>query len=290
MIYVRRDAGIIPQKLLNVAARAQAELEALPANERRAFIKKKSHIWRAFGRYLARMSYGKCWYSESPDPQSFFDVDHFRPKCEAKRSENETDNPGYEWLAFSWENFRYAANCSNRLRENDETGVVEGKGSWFPLLEGSLKARWDNRCENHETPVLLDPIRSSDADLVEIKTDGRVGPSRLAVGSARIRVSRSAELYGLNLPGIKGVRLKLMREIQEMSLVLTETIEAANNAAMPNQAADMLPVKRQRDLIRAKALPERPYSKAARAAIIGAGWAEILPTPEEYEDLRLAVA
>src|SRR6185369_9199267 len=215
MIYVRRNAGIIPEKVLDVAARAEAELEALPANQRRAFIKKKSHIWRAFGRYLAKMSYGKCWYSESPDPQSFFDVDHFRPKCEAKRSENETDNPGYEWLAFSWENFRYAANCSNRLRENDETGVVEGKGSWFPLLEGSVKAHWGDRCEAHENPILLDPVKQADVDLVDVQADGRVGPSKLAVGSAKLRVKRSSELYGLNLPGIKGVRLRLMREIQK---------------------------------------------------------------------------
>ena len=50
------------------------------------------------------MSYGKCWYSESLDPQSFFDVDHYRPKLEARRSDDVTD-PGYAWLAFS-ENFR----------------------------------------------------------------------------------------------------------------------------------------------------------------------------------------
>src|SRR6476619_772256 len=100
MIYVKRNAELVPTKLMAVAARAQAKLEALPTNERCAFIKKKSHIWKAFGRYLAKMSYGKCWYSESPDPQSFFDVDHFRPKLEAKRSDQETDRPGYEWLAF----------------------------------------------------------------------------------------------------------------------------------------------------------------------------------------------
>ena len=142
MIYVRRSAELIPKKVLDVAVRAQAKLEELSPEQRRAFIKKKSHIWRAFGRYLEKMSYGKCWYSESPDPQSFFDVDHYRPKLEVKRSETETDTPGYEWLAFSWDNFRYAANCSNRLRKNIETGCVEGKGSWFPLLEGSVKASW----------------------------------------------------------------------------------------------------------------------------------------------------
>jgi hypothetical protein len=75
------------------------ELEALPEAQRCDFIKKKSHIWRAFARYLARMSYGKCWYSETRDPQSFFDVDHFRPKAEAIRSETVKDD-GYPWLHF----------------------------------------------------------------------------------------------------------------------------------------------------------------------------------------------
>jgi hypothetical protein len=51
------------------------------------------------------MSYGKCWYSESLDPQSFFDVDHFRPKAEAIRSEHEKYDC-YPSLAFSWENFQ----------------------------------------------------------------------------------------------------------------------------------------------------------------------------------------
>ena len=94
MIYVRRDFSLIPKKFLKVAERAQQKLEALPADERSAFIKKKAHVWRAFARYLSKMSYGKCWYSESLDPQSFFDVDHYRPKLEARRSDDVTDS-GY---------------------------------------------------------------------------------------------------------------------------------------------------------------------------------------------------
>src|SRR5690348_6075059 len=132
MIYVRRDPALIPEKILRVAERAQQQLEQLPPAQRPAFIKKKSHIWRSFARYLAQMSYGKCWYSESPDPQSFFDVDHYRPKLEAKRSVDVTD-PGYEWLAFSWDNFRLSAQRSNRVNKNEETEENEGKGNWFPL-------------------------------------------------------------------------------------------------------------------------------------------------------------
>ena len=104
MIYVRRDPALIPENILKAAEEAQAKLEGLPQEERAAFIKENAKIWRSFKDHLAKMSYGKCWYSESNDPQSFFDVDHFRPKSEAKRSEAEKDE-GYPWLAFSWENF-----------------------------------------------------------------------------------------------------------------------------------------------------------------------------------------
>lgn len=284
MIYVRRDAGIIPQKVLDVAARAQVELQGMSRPQRKAYIKKKSHIWRAFGRYLARMSYGKCWYSESPDPQSFFDVDHYRPKSEAKRAENEVDSPGYEWLAFSWENFRYAANCSNRVSTNDETGVVDGKGSWFPLLSDSVKADWDNRCEGAEHPVLLDPVHQPDVDLIEVQADGRMGPSRFAVGSAKLRVERSCKLYGLNLPAIKEARHRLMREVAQMLEVLSDMIEAANNSATPDQVADMQPIPKQHALIREKTKARSPYSKAVRAALGQAGYPELCAKPEEVDE------
>jgi hypothetical protein len=281
MIFVRRDAAGIPAKVLSVAARAQAELDLLPQDQRKAFIKKKSHIWRAFGRYLSLMSYGKCWYSESPDPQSFFDVDHYRPKLEAKRSDKEVDIPGYEWLAFSWENFRYAANCSNRIRENIETGAVEGKGSWFPLLDGSVKASWGDRREVDELPVLLDPVRQTDVDLIDVQADGRMAPSRYAVGSAVLRVNRSCELYGLNLPALRSARLRVMREIQGMTEVLGRLLDVASQPGVPLQFADGQPIAQQTALLRAKTVPNSPYSKAARAALKVAGYAEVCAAPEE---------
>lgn len=48
MIYIKRDATLIPAKVLAVAQRAQDALEQLPAEQRKGFIKKKSHIWRGF--------------------------------------------------------------------------------------------------------------------------------------------------------------------------------------------------------------------------------------------------
>ena len=56
MIYVKCDPVLVPKKVLDVAVRAQQELEGKPAEERKAYIEKKAHIWRAFARYLAKMS------------------------------------------------------------------------------------------------------------------------------------------------------------------------------------------------------------------------------------------
>lgn len=274
MILVRRDTGLIPKKVLDVAARAQSKLEALPPDQRSEFIKKKSHIWRAFGRYLAQMSFKKCWYSEALDLHSFHDIDHFRPKLEAKRADG-TVGPGYDWLAFSWQNFRYSATCANRLLTNDDTGEVDGKGTWFPLLPGSLCACWDDRCEDREFAVLLDPIVEADVDLIEVKSDGRMGARKAVVGTSRFRVQKSCQHYGLNLPNIKEARLRIMRDVQKLVEIILETVTVANSPAIPMQAADELPIPKQCEMLTQMTESCSAYSKAARAALESAGFSEL---------------
>lgn len=41
MIFIRRDAALIPKKVLDVALRAQSDLEKLSPEKRKEFIKKK---------------------------------------------------------------------------------------------------------------------------------------------------------------------------------------------------------------------------------------------------------
>jgi hypothetical protein len=277
LIYVRRDPTLIPGKVLKVAERAQATLEGLPAADRAAFIKEKSHIWRRFGRYLAKMSYGKCWYSESPDPQSFFDVDHFRPKGEAIRSETEKDE-GYPWLAFFWDNFRYSAQRSNRTSKDETTEALSGKGSWFPLLEGSEKASWENRCEADEKPVLLDPTVRPDTDLIDVAADGRMDRSRTCVGTARVRVTRSIELYGLNLPKLVGARKEVMRSIERRLTNLTELLVDSDDQPRPR---DQDLIERHIEDLRSATFSQSPYSKAARTQLILMGMPELCAQPED---------
>lgn len=278
MIYVRRDANQIPPELFARAIRAQETLDGLPEAERTEFIKNNAKIWRDFKECLSRMSYGKCWYSESPEVQSFLDVDHYRPKLEAIREEGVKER-GYEWLAFSWENFRLSAQRSNRRSTNEETDETEGKGSWFPLLPNSQKACWEDRCEQDEQPVLLDPTCRDDVDLVDIADDGRICESNVCVGTSRQRVRRSIELYGLDLPKLVSARKQVMREIIKLHEAFLEVLVVANRH---EEAADDLPIDTLKEQIRQKTLPNSPYSKAARAQLLKlVGGSSLCAVPED---------
>lgn len=284
MIYVRRDPGLIPERVLRVAERAQAELEALPPEQRAAYIEKKSHVWRGFARYLAKMSYGKCWYSESDCVQSVKDVDHYRPKKQAKRSDTETDE-GYPWLAFSWDNFRLAAQRSNQINRDDDTDEQVGKGAWFPLMPGSEQATWDDRCVGEETPTLLDPVRLADVRLIEVTSSGKMGPTKLCLGAAdRTRVEETVKRLGLNLPGLVSARKAAMRLVQE----LVELLEQKRTAAEISEAASafiaiQLPAAGQIDMLQRLSGPQQPYAAATRAQLRQMGYGELCVLSEQVE-------
>ena len=276
MIFVRRDPNLIPEKVLRVAERAQAQLEALPADQRAAFIEKKSHVWRGFARYLAKMSYGKCWYSESDCVQSFKDVDHYRTKKQAKRSDTESDD-GYAWLAFSWENFRLAAQRSNQINRDDDTDETVGKGAWFPLINGSQRATWDDRCVNDERPVLLDPAKLADVRLIEVTATGKMGPTKLCLGNyERVRVATSARLLGLDLPGLVGARRGAMRLVQELVEHVERALTAAESGVeVAEVLATKLPLVAQLDQLQRLTEPNQPYAAAARAQLRFLGYSKL---------------
>lgn len=261
MIYIKRDMSLIPDKVMKVAQRAQNQLESLPIEERANFIKKKAHIWRSFSKYLSKMSYGKCWYSECKDAGANFDVDHFRPKAEAKRCSIVTDIDGYAWLAFDWENFRLAAQNTNRLNKEETTGITFGKGSWFPLLEGSPKACWDDRCIIQEKPLLIDPVNKNDLEYIDFDESGRFIPNIVCVGEAAHRITESARLYGLNFEKMREARFEVMKEVKD----LCENI--IQNAQIIKQIGDSAPmetIEKQIELLKAKTRADAIFSLAAR--------------------------
>lgn len=156
------------QRWLERSRQLVGDLAALQAagqrDERNALIDANSAHWGALKAWLLALSGGKCWFSEVRELYSHYDVEHFRPKKEAKALDG-TERDGYWWLAFDYMNFRACGTVGNRK-----------KGGWFPLRQGSLYSTFAAQCEESESPYLLDPIDDDDVSLIAFDEEGKLMP------------------------------------------------------------------------------------------------------------------
>ena len=83
--------------------------------ERNEYIDSNSAHWGELKEWLKVLSKGKCWFSEVRELYSHYDVEHFRPKKEAKNLDK-TIRDGYWWLAFDYTNYRLCGNVGNRKK------------------------------------------------------------------------------------------------------------------------------------------------------------------------------
>ncbi len=154
--------------------------------ERNALIDLNRGHWGALKEWLLALSAGKCWFSEVRELYSHYDVEHFRPKKEAKALDANVRD-GYWWLAFDYMNFRVCGNVGNRK-----------KGGWFPLKDGSLCSTHAQPCEESETRYLLDPIDNDDVDLIAFDEEGKVIPMPGISAWEQARVNETVKRLKLN--------------------------------------------------------------------------------------------
>lgn len=161
------------------------ELAALTASgqitDRNDLIDRNSAHWGKLKPWLLTLSEGKCWFSETRDLYSHYDVEHFRPKKEAKAVKG-TKRDAYWWLAFDYTNFRVCGNVGNRK-----------KGGWFPLRYDSQYSRFTRRCEGDEIPHFLDPANAHDVTLLAFDDEGKAVPAPGISRWDRVRVFRTVE-------------------------------------------------------------------------------------------------
>jgi hypothetical protein len=167
-----------------------AALAALDAagkrEERNALIDANSAHWGALKEWLLALSAGKCWFSEVRELYSHYDVEHFRPKKEAKALDA-TLRDGYWWLAFDYMNFRVCGNVGNRK-----------KGGWFPLKDDLLRSTHAEPCEESEPHYLLDPIDDYDVTLIAFDEEGKVIPMPGISAWEQARVNETVKRLKLN--------------------------------------------------------------------------------------------
>ena len=212
------NSGLKPgEKWIKEAKRLTEEARQITDKEERAkFINKKSRTWKDLKPILEILSHRKCWYCESLEIRSDRTVDHYRPKNNVK----DTNHGGYWWLAFRHDNFRLSCTFCNSHRKERESGEVGGKGDYFPLWDEEKRVcdeKDDNRCK-YEAPLLLDPCKRSDVELLWFSDDGRAIPrySQEEKPHAFKKAYVSIKHYHLNEVEIREARLGLFNDIKDL--------------------------------------------------------------------------
>jgi hypothetical protein len=224
------------------------------SNARNKFIDDNSVHWGKLKPWLQAISHGKCWFSEAKELYSHYDVEHFRPKKEAKALDG-TIRDGYWWLAFDYMNFRVCGNVGNRK-----------KGGWFPLQDGSLRSSYEKRCEESETGYLLDPIDIDDVKLLAFDEEGKAVPVPGASDWETCRVTETVRRLKLNEhEALTEERRKIWAKVSDLIGQYTHAKSHCTDGGNP--AAK----QRMRDLacqMRQSARPTEELSSVARWCIL----------------------
>ena len=216
----------------------------------------RQKIWRDLGPHLAALRKGKCWYSESLNPTSDKNVDHFRPKG---RVEEDLTHEGYWWLAFTFQNFRFSSQWCNQRRVDEVNATSGGKADHFPLLPNGVRARQEGEDLELEDPELLDPIDPDDWKLLTFLPDGYPTPTKPEGTREYQRAAKSIEIFHLHCkPLVNGrfaVAGTIQRIVQDMELLRPRIGDLQMRKLYKSQHVQLL---RAID-------PDKEYSAAARA-------------------------
>ncbi len=201
----------------------EAHHNAGDTKARNQFIDDHAAHWGELKQWLEVLSKGKCWFSEAREAFSHYDVEHFRPKKEAKEFDG-SKRDGYWWLAFNYTNYRLCGNVGNRK-----------KGVWFPLMDGSILSTYENQREESEDIYLLDPTDPNDVHLIAFNEEGNAIPApgiseweqqRVEETIKRLKLNEHSELA----EGRRRVWQEMSREI-EMYLDAKSRCSAGGNPA-----------------------------------------------------------
>lgn len=217
------------------------ELERLNANgdkkARNEFIDAHSEHWGQLKLWLKVLSKGKCWFSEVKELFSHYDVEHFRPKKEAKELDK-TVRDGYWWLAFDYTNYRLCGNVGNRK-----------KGGWFPLKEDSICSTYEVQREESEDAYLLDPTDEEDVNLIAFDESGDAIPAPTASDWEKARAEITIKRLKLNEHGDlaearRKVWQKVCFEIEQYQKYKARCSQGGNPAAKQKMRNHCLNIKK----------------------------------------------
>lgn len=203
----------------NATTALNAVQNANPDN-RSDLVNQNRNIWSVLKPELANIFHKKCWYTEAPQAGTDTDVDHFRPKNAVKGCEDvatHQKHPGYWWLAFDPNNYRFSCIFANRKRRDIETGKSGGKADEFPVVDEANRAWRPADDLTLEQPILLDPCNPADVALLNFGGNGEAYPRHEKSKRPRLyeRADVSIKLYNINHSDFVKARLSIRDELDK---------------------------------------------------------------------------
>ncbi len=236
--------------------------------ERKRVIERNQRHWAKLKNWLLKLSYGKCWYSESKELVSDYHVDHFRPKFRAKNLD-ESQRDGYWWLAFDWKNYRISGSICNSLHCGAD-GETHGKADYFPLKDGCIPATSPVCNLEAEEIYLLDPTNPRDPSLLSFEETGNSMP----VGDEGTwdfeRADKTIKILHLNHIQLVEGRIKIWANCRLL-------MKIANSMKTQEEEKTEL-IDEISEALKKVTSPESELSSAARACLLSSGniWAKDL--------------
>lgn len=234
MRYIDLSKLELPDDWQAKADSLHAQLAAATNKDERSKILKENPIWQDLFVPLNNLSRGKCWYSEAKEIMSDKDVDHFRPKNEARNLDG-VIREGYWWLAYDSENYRFSSIYSNRRRSDkfSDTKDAGGKWSYFPLFPDSYVATTKVRIADEDI-MLLDPTDADDPCLLTFDASGEAIPNTDILRDIE-RVKASINLFHLDHTPLKEERQKVWDRCQRLINEI-ETIHSKGEISTTDKA------------------------------------------------------
>lgn len=241
--------------LATAAALTLDLMNAPDKTSRDAIIDANEKFWGQLRDWLLSLSHDKCWYSEARGLFSVLEVEHYRPKKRCKRQPKSAFLDGYWWLAFDWNNYRLCGKIGNAKKQD-----------FFPLNPGSPVSTPGGLHYRNEIPLLLDPARAGDPELLGFNEDGSCVAHADADKYTERRVSTTVNLLNLNQSRVKKARQRVWNRCRQLieecrAIVIqmsTGTPGSADNERLLNKKEEL------RNLVK----PQAEFSATAKQCLL----------------------
>jgi len=262
MMYIERNKiRVLNDRWTLKAAELLNQLyQANSKPDRDRIIDSNERYWKLFKEQLKKISYNKCWYSETRNPYSFYHVDHFRPKKKVIEYDGISERDGYWWLTFDPSNYRLAGSVGN-IKKGNHFAVAYNK----VVIPGSIE---------DEGYYLLDPTCKEDIGLLNFRQDG------FAIESAPEkdeklnfdRASYTIDKLELNYPDLVESRLQKWQDIMFL-IIKVNTMNKEYNKNPTSTKKGL--IENTKDEIRKMLAPCAELTATTRACLRSSGedWA-----------------